>query len=310
MAALPFKLPLPLPLSSPSPSLHLMTSCRREEASAIAVIGQSAHDRGWSSLSELCELLDLPEIDKAADIQFQHKRIKAGQWIFSSGDKFESVYIVKSGCLKALLLDESGHEQILGFPLKGDVLGIDGMHAKCYASHMVALTECELVVVPFSDLVDLGRKYALMQSWFYGAIGRELVREHAIVALLGMLGAEARVARFLIFLSERFQVMGYSGTHFNLHMTRQEMGSYLGLTLETVSRSLSALQDARLITINQRAVSLLNIELLRTLKKIQIPAPICATRHIENVPQQVLPRAFKRNNSIWSSLAIPILVNS
>ena len=306
MAALPFK--LPLPLSSPSPSLHLMMSSRREEANAVT--GQSAHDRGWSSLSELCKLLDLPEIDKAEDIQFQHKRIKAGQWIFSSGDKFESVYIVKSGCLKALLLDESGHEQILGFPLKGDVLGIDGMHAERYASHMVALTECELVVVPFSDLVDLGRQYAPMQSWFYSAIGRELVREHAIVALLGTLGAEARVARFLIFLSERFQVMGYSATHFNLHMTRQEMGSYLGLTLETVSRSLSALQDARLITINQRAVSLLNIELLRTLKKIQMPAPLCASRHIENVQQQILPRAFKRNNSIWSSLAIPVLVNS
>lgn len=265
------------------------------------------HDGGWSSLTDLFNLLNLPGLPSTANdtgLQFQHKRVKAGQWVFDSGDKFESLFIVKSGYLKAQLSDESGHEQILGFPLKGDVLGIDGLHAERYASQVVALTECELIIIPFNDLVQLGHQYAPMQSWFYRAIGRELVREHAVVGLLGTLGAEARVARFLIFLSDRFQTLGYSANDFNLHMTRQEIGSYLGLTLETVSRSLSGLQDIGLITINQRAVSLLSLAGLRNLKKIVPPAPLCTPRYLEN--RQHLAR--QRSNSIWSSLTIPVAI--
>ena len=227
-----------------------------------------SHDSGWCSLPEICQLLSIPNIDAKSSVRFQRRRIKAGQWLFGIGEKFSSVFIVYSGFLKTLLVDEAGNEQILGFPMKGDLLGIDGLHNDHYASQAIALTDCDLVVVPFHELKTLGHEHVFLENWLYRAMGRELVREHAVVGLLGTLGAEARVARFLVSLSDRFGANGYSPVSFNLRMTRREIGSYLGLTLETVSRSLSALHDAELIEIKQRAVEIKDIVFLRSLQKL------------------------------------------
>jgi CRP/FNR family transcriptional regulator, anaerobic regulatory protein len=257
------------------------------------------HDGTWSSLSDICSLLNIPNIGVDTDIQFQRRRVKAGQWLFGCGEKFDAIFIVHSGFLKTLILDEAGNEQILGFPLKGDLLGIDGLHSAHYASNAVALTDCELVVIPFRDLATLGHDHAILENWLYRAISRELVREYSVVGLLGTLGAEARVARFLVSLSERFKNLGYSPVEFNLRMTRQEIGSYLGLTLETVSRSLSALQLAGFISINQRAVSLHDVDGLRSIQKLTTAPKVSSTRL--NVSTQ--RKTAKRDNSIWSNLA-------
>lgn len=260
---------------------------------------EHSHGRTWSSLSDVCSLLNIPNIGIDTDIQFQRKRVKAGQWLFGCGEKFDAVFIVYSGFLKTLILDEAGNEQILGFPLKGDLLGIDGLHSEHYASNAVALTDCELVVIPFRDLATLGHDHATLENWLYRAVSRELVHEYSVVGLLGTLGAEARVARFLVSLSERFKKLGYSPAEFNLRMTRQEIGSYLGLTLETVSRSLSALQLAGFISINQRAVSLHDIDGLRAIQKLAAPIKVNSPR--PNVSAQ--RKTVKRDSSIWSSLA-------
>jgi CRP/FNR family transcriptional regulator, anaerobic regulatory protein len=260
---------------------------------------EHSHDGTWSSLSDICSLLNIPNIGIDTDIQFQRRRVKAGQWVFGCGEKFDAIFIVHSGFLKTLILDEAGNEQILGFPLKGDLLGIDGLHSAHYASNAVALTDCELVVIPFRDLATLGHDHATLENWLYRAVSRELVREYSVVGLLGTLGAEARVARFLVSLSERFKNLGYSPVEFNLRMTRQEIGSYLGLTLETVSRSLSALQLAGLISINQRAVSLHDIDGLRSIQKLATAPKVSSPRL--NVSTQ--RKTAKRDNSIWSNLA-------
>ncbi len=275
-----------------------------------------SRDSGWCSLPEICQLLSIPNIDAKSNVRFQRRRIKAGQWLFGNGEKFSSVFIVYSGFLKTLLVDEVGNEQILGFPMKGDLLGIDGLHNEHYASQAAALTDCDLVVVPFHELKSLGHEHVFLENWLYRAMGRELVREHAVVGLLGTLGAEARVARFLVSLSDRFAANGYSPVSFNLRMTRKEIGSYLGLTLETVSRSLSALHDAELIEIKQRAVEIKDIVFLRSLQKLfATPQPKCTLgkQPTQSPPAQqalALPEPSarlvlktNRNHSIWADLA-------
>jgi CRP/FNR family transcriptional regulator len=232
--------------------------------------GAQRHGKLWSSLKEVCELLRIPASPSVADeeFRFQHMQFKAGQRIHTIGQPFDMLYIVYSGFLKTVMIDESGNEQILGFPMKGDLFGIDGIHAKQYSSEAVALSNCDIILVPFKTFTALGRLHGDLESSIYGAMSHELVREQAMISMLGSLSAEARVARFLVFLSERFTQMGYSGTQFNLRMTRQEIGSYLGLTLETVSRTLSAFNAIGLISIDQRAVVINDFHALKTLRRL------------------------------------------
>jgi CRP/FNR family transcriptional regulator len=232
--------------------------------------GAQRQGKLWSTLKEVCDLLRIPASSSVADeeLLFQHLQFKAGQRIHTIGQAFDMLYIVYSGFLKTVMIDESGNEQILGFPMKSDMFGIDGIHSKQYASETVALSNCDIILVPFKTFTALGRLHGDLESSIYGAMSGELVREQAMVTMLGSLSAEARVARFLVFLSERFTQMGYSGTQFNLRMTRQEIGSYLGLTLETVSRTLSAFNSIGLIAIDQRAVVINDVHALKTLRRL------------------------------------------
>ena len=222
----------------------------------------------WSSLKEVCELLRIPVALQQDDFQFQHMQFKTGQRVHTIGQPFDMLYIVNSGFLKTVMIDEFGNEQVLGFPMKGDMFGIDGIHGRQYTTETVALSNCDVILVPFKIFSTLGRTHAELEAAIYGVMSRELVREQAMVGTLGSLSAEARVARFLVFLSQRFAEMGYSGTQFNLRMTRQEIGNYLGLTLETVSRTLSAFNAIGLISVDQRAIVMHDVTTLRTLRRL------------------------------------------
>jgi CRP/FNR family transcriptional regulator len=224
----------------------------------------------WSSLKEVCDLLRIPSSSSMNDndVQFQHIQFKAGQRIHTIGQTFDMLYIVYSGFLKTVMIDESGNEQVLGFPMKGDLFGIDGIHSKQYTSEAVALSTCEVVLLPFKTLLTLGRTHSELEHALYGVMSGELVREQGMVSSLGSLSAEARVARFLVFLAGRFTEIGYSGKEFNLRMTRQEIGNYLGLTIETVSRTLSAFNAIGLISISQRAVVINDVNALKTLRRL------------------------------------------
>jgi CRP/FNR family transcriptional regulator, anaerobic regulatory protein len=264
-------------------------------------------DSAQCTLTEVCKLLKISSIVDDDELRFTRRRVRAGQWIFGAGDKFDSVYIVYTGFVKTVLVDEAGNEQILGFPLKGDVLGIDGMHAERYASQAVALTDCELVVIPFHELATLGHGSQALENWLYKAVSRELVREHAVIGLLGTLSAEARVARFLAGLSDRFAELGYSPTEFILRMTRQEIGSYLGLTLETVSRAFSAMDDCGLIDVNQRAIVIHDLAALRCLQKLQsgsLPAKKSPPARTKTITAARKPITKRRDASIWSGLMV------
>ncbi|WP_437126279.1 Crp/Fnr family transcriptional regulator [Noviherbaspirillum album] len=222
----------------------------------------------WSSLKEVCDLLRISARITNDDFQFQHMQFKAGQRIHTIGQPFDMLYIVNSGFLKTVMIDELGNEQVLGFPMKGDMFGIDGIHRKQYSTETVALTNCDVILVPFKIFSTLGRTHTELEAAIYGVMSRELVREQGMIGTLGSLSAEARVARFLVFLSERFAEMGYSGSQFNLRMTRQEIGNYLGLTLETVSRTFSAFNAIGMISVDQRAIVIHDLQSLRTLRRL------------------------------------------
>ena len=224
----------------------------------------------WSNLKELCALLRIPAVSGMADedLLFQHVQFKTGQRIHTIGQPFDTLYIVHSGFLKTVLIDEYGNEQVLSFPMKGDLFGVDGIHTRRYASEAVALSNCDLILLPFKKFIALGRTHIELEQAMYSVMSRELVREQSMVSMLGALSAEARVARFLVSLSERFAEMGYSSRLFNLRMTRHEIGSYLGLTLETVSRTLSAFNEIGYITVDQKSIGIRDVEALRTLRRL------------------------------------------
>jgi CRP/FNR family transcriptional regulator len=248
----------------------------RSEATPLALrlphleAGWQRQGKLWSTLKELCALLRIPVTSTMTDddLLFQHVQFKTGQRIHTIGQPFDTLYIVHSGFLKTVLIDEYGNEQVLSFPMKGDLFGVDGIHTRRYASEAVALSNCDLVLLPFKKFIALGRAHVELEHAMYSVMSRELVREQAMVSMLGALSAEARVARFLVSLSERFADMGYSSKLFNLRMTRHEIGSYLGLTLETVSRTLSAFNEIGLITVDQRSIGICDVESLRTLRRL------------------------------------------
>lgn len=228
------------------------------------------HGSLWSNLRQVCELLAIPAPATAdeEDSLFQHVRFKSGQRIHRIGQNFDTLYIVNSGFLKTIHIDEYGNEQVLSFPMKGDLLGIDGIHKQHYASEAIALSDCDMILIPYKTLTSLGRTHAELEHAMFSVMSREIVREQAMISMLSALSAEAKVARFLTNLGERFSLMGYSGRSFNLRMTRQEIGSYLGLTLETVSRTLSALNELGIISVEQREINLIDPSALKTLRRL------------------------------------------
>lgn len=222
----------------------------------------------WSNMPEVCCLLGIQEPVGGDELQFQHMRFKPGQRVHTIGQPFDMLFVVSSGFLKSVMIDECGREQVLAFPMKGDLFGIDGIHSKHYNTETMALTTCEIVLIPFRVLFNLGRSHPEVEAAFFSVMSRELIREQSMISAIGALSAEARVARFLTSMSDRFSAMGYSGTQFNLRMTRQDIGSYLGVTLETVSRTLSSFHAARLIDVDQRTIKIHDIKSLRVLRRL------------------------------------------
>jgi CRP/FNR family transcriptional regulator len=222
-------------------------------------------NRPVASLAELADLLGLPLDLPAdmADIEFAVRRLNAGETLCRAGEEFESLYVVRSGFLKTVSFDGAGNEQVLAFPMRGDAIGVDGFDRGHFTEDAIALDSCHVIVVPFARIAGLGRHVPNVEKIVYSIFNRELVHRQNMVRLLGMLNAEARVAAFLLELSERFGRLGCSKSAFVLRMTRQELGSYLGIKLETVSRALSAFAALGLVDVSRREMVLNDVAGLR-----------------------------------------------
>lgn len=223
------------------------------------------HEGANLSVRDLTRLLhiDYPDDAWLARTAFALRRVREGEALVHAGDKFHSLYIVRSGCFKTVYTDFSGSEQVLGFPMCGDLMGADGIDGGHYSSTAVSLDTSEVVILPLASLARLVYECPSLESLLYRVLSRELVRVQNMAWTLGTLGAEGRVAAFLLSLSARLGALGYSRSSFNLRMTRQEIGSYLGLKLETVSRALSALNTAGYIHVHQRTIDIVNGDALR-----------------------------------------------
>ena len=224
-----------------------------------------------SSLPELLKLLriKLPESAAAILHDYQHRKVICGQNLYRAGEAFENLYFVFSGTLKLVHGNVEGYDCVIEFPMKSDLVGTDGICEQHYQMDAVALTDVDVVVMPFRSLVALSRDIPAIEDFLYSSISRSMVREQTSKSLLAHLTAEARVARFLLMLSERFEALGFSSNSYLLKMTRQDIGSYLGLTIETVSRSFTALANTGLIDVAQRAIKLNDKTALRTLQRLQ-----------------------------------------
>ena len=160
-----------------------------------------------------------------------------------SGTALVSLYVINSGFLKASINDNNGHEQITGFFMPGDLVGMEAIATGKHQCNTTALEDSSLCGIVFASLEQLNREIPSLQRDFNQTLGAEINRDHGMMLLLGAMRAEERVAMFLLNLSRRFAIRGRSGTCFHLPMTRQEIGNYLGLTLETISRAFSHLVD-------------------------------------------------------------------
>ena len=213
------------------------------------------------NLRELCLpgavcLDDLPQVE---NIVYARRRIKRAEALFNAGDEFKAVYAIRSGFFKTSVVDGEGREQVTGFFMGGELLGMDGLGTGHYNGAAIALEDSEVCVMPFALIEEISRQVPALQRHLHSVLAREIVRDHGVMMLLGSMRAEERLATFLLNLSKRFVRRGFSASDFHLRMTREEIGSYLGLKLETVSRLFSQFQDAGLIDVQQKHVRILDI---------------------------------------------------
>ncbi|MFO1319827.1 MAG: fumarate/nitrate reduction transcriptional regulator Fnr [Burkholderiales bacterium] len=218
-------------------------------------------------LRELCLPVGLsePELDKLDDLIHVRRNAKKGQSIYRSGERFDALYAVRSGFFKTTILSEDGRDQVTGFYMGGELLGMDGIGTDRHTCDAVALEDSEVCVIPFARLEELSRQVPALQNHFHKVMSREIVRDHGVMMLLGSMRAEERLSAFLVNLSQRFLSRGYSPSEFYLRMTREEIGSFLGLKLETVSRVFSRFQDEGLISVQQKHVRIIDIPRLKDL---------------------------------------------
>jgi CRP/FNR family transcriptional regulator len=201
----------------------------------------------------------MEDLEHVQNIVYARRRVKRGESLFATGDEFTSIYAIRSGFFKTSVVDGEGREQVTGFFMGGELLGMEGIGAGQHSSTAIALEDSEICVMPYSLVESMAHDYPQLQRRLHSVLSREIVRDHGVMMLLGSMRAEERLAAFLSNLSKRFVRRGYSPSDFHLRMTREEIGSYLGLKLETVSRLFSQFQKDGLIEVEQKHVRIVDI---------------------------------------------------
>ncbi len=194
------------------------------------------------------------EMDKLDTVISSRRRVKRGASLFTNGEKFTSLYAVRSGFFKTCVTTADGRDQVTGFQMTGEIIGMDGIVNDHHSCDAVALEDAEVCVLPFDMLEQLSREFSTLQHHVHKIMSREIVRDHGVMLLLGSMRAEERLAAFLLNLVQRLHARGFSQSELILRMTREEIGSYLGMKLETVSRTFSKFMDEGIIDVKQRYV--------------------------------------------------------
>ncbi len=223
------------------------------------------------NLRELCMPLGLSEseMERVDDVVATRRKVARGDNLFRNGDKFNALYAIRTGFFKTRISAEDGRDQVTGFQMAGEIIGLDGIVSDHHTCDAVALEDAEVCVMPFDRIEELSREITSLQRHVHKIMSREIVRENGVMLLLGSMRAEERLAAFLLNLVQRLHARGFSQTELVLRMTREEIGSYLGLKLETVSRTFSKFVDDGLVEVKQRYVRILNPEGLKQIMNSQ-----------------------------------------
>ena len=206
------------------------------------------------NLRELCMPVDLSvnDLDRIETIIQKRKRVKRGEQLFRNGDSFHSLYAIRTGFFKTSVSSTDGREQVTGFQMAGEIMGLDGIVSDRHTCDAVSLEDAEVCIMPFDRIEELSREINALQHHVHKIMSREIVRDHGVMLLLGSMRAEERVAAFLLNLTQRLHARGFSKSELVLRMTREEIGSYLGLKLETVSRTFSKFMEDGIVEVKQK----------------------------------------------------------
>ncbi|WP_269620347.1 fumarate/nitrate reduction transcriptional regulator Fnr [Zhongshania sp. BJYM1] len=216
-------------------------------------------------LSAICLPLALAqdEIVQLDEIVQRGRPLQKGQHLYREGDTFTSIYAVRSGSVKAYSVSDSGEEQVTGFYLPGEILGMDGIGHNRYASSAVAMEVAAICEIPFANIEDLSGKLPNMQKHFFKLLSQEIVEDQQHITLVSKHTAEERIASLLVSISARNARRNLSPLSFRLPMSRTDIGNFLGLTIETVSRVFSRFAKQGLLEIDKKEVTVLDIDTLK-----------------------------------------------
>ena len=217
------------------------------------------------SLRELCLPVGLMpnEFEQLDAVIRQSRRLKKGEYLFRAGEPFSSLYAIRTGFFKTTVASQDGRDQVTGFFMSGELIGMDGICSHVHSCDAVALEDSEVCELPFAHMENLGQRIPSLQTHFFRLMSRVIVRDQGVMLLLGNMRAEERLAAFLLNLSNRLYSRGFAANDFILRMSREEIGSYLGLKLETVSRTLSKFHHEGLILVEHKHIQILEPQALK-----------------------------------------------
>jgi CRP/FNR family transcriptional regulator len=217
------------------------------------------------SMHQLCLPmgLDAADMDRLDRIIGRRRKITRGGNLFRIGDPFSNLYAIRFGHFKTYQLNPDGGEQITGFQMAGELLGMDAISTDRHHCSAEALENSEVCEIPFAGLEKLFGDMPTLLRHFHRMMSQEITREQSVMLLLGNMPATQRFAAFLVNLASRYEARGYSAHSFQLRMSREEIGNYLGLTIESISRLLSKFKKEGLLRVSNREIELLNPALLK-----------------------------------------------
>ena len=217
------------------------------------------------SLLQLCLPMGLAEgdLEKLDNIIQRRKPVQKGDFLYHMGDPFKAVYAVRSGSFKTFTVNPDGEEQIVGFYLPGELMGIDAISANHHICSAKALETTSVCEIPYERLEQLSLEIPGLQHHLLSLMSQEIQHDQCKLMMVAKLPAEGRVANFMINLSERFKQRGYAATDFNLSMSRNDIANLLGLAVETISRILTHFQESGILKVERKHIEILNLEQLR-----------------------------------------------
>ena len=210
------------------------------------------------------------ELLRVDELVAVRRTVKRGASLFHNGEKFTSLYAIRTGFFKTTVNTEDGRDQVTGFQMAGEIIGLDGIVNELHTCDAIALEDAEVCVLPFDRIEEISREITSLQRHVHKIMSREIVREHGVMLLLGSMRAEERLAAFLLNLVQRLQARGFSKSELILRMTREEIGSYLGMKLETVSRTFSKFADDGMVEVKQRHIHICDADALKRIVNPQI----------------------------------------